>query len=120
MEAGSENVVLAFGAVLLKNIPAMGNQLLEVMSHLNEILMDWYQTDGTLLRRRRRDCLKLYVENTFGQFMGNGLRALLQRGGKEVVEGLLGRAGVKAHYRLFLYFRFIESYSNTVEMASYV
>jgi hypothetical protein len=120
MESGSENVLLAFGAVLLKSIPVMGEQLLEVMAHVGEILMHWYQPDGTLLRQQRGDRLKLYVENTFGQFMGNGLRALLQRGGKEVVEGLLAGTGAKPHYRLFLYFRFIESYSNTVEIVNYV
>jgi hypothetical protein len=120
METGSENVILAFAAVLLKSIPVMEEQLAEVLLRVGDVLMHWYQPDGTLIRRQQGDCLKLYVENTFGQFMGNGLRALLQKGGKDIVEGLLARTASNPHYRLFLYFRFIESYSNTVEIVNYM
>lgn len=120
METGSENVLLAFAAVLLKSIKVMEEQLAEVLLRVGDVIMHWYQPDGTLIRQQQGDCLKLYVENTFGQFMGNGLRALLQKGGKDVVEGLLTQAASKPHYRLFLYFRFIESYSNTVEIVNYM
>lgn len=120
METGSENVLLAFAAVLLKSIPVMEEQLAEVLLCVGDVLTHWYQPDGTLIRRQQGDCLKLYVENTLGQFMGNGLRALLQKSGKDIVEGLLTRIACKPHYRLFLYYRFIESYSNTVEIVNYM
>ena len=52
METGSENVLLAFAAVLLKSIPVMEEQLAEVLLCVGDVLTHWYQPDGTLIRRQ--------------------------------------------------------------------
>jgi hypothetical protein len=112
--------VFAFGAVLLKNVCHIKEHIEEVLPRVSEIMMRWYQPNGTF-RRREGEELKLYVENTFGQFMGNCLRVLFTRPqNKEVVNSFLDSLSGKPHYRLFLYFRFIESFSNVSEDISYV
>lgn len=50
LESSSEHVVLAFAAVLLKNIAAIEQHILEIMPRVNDILMRWYQPNGTLRR----------------------------------------------------------------------
>ena len=94
----------------------------EILPRVNEILMRWYQPNGTL-RRQNGEELTTYLENTFGQFMGNCLRMVFQRAGsewREMLNGFLDGLGHKPHYRLFLYFRFIESFFLTSETTTYV
>jgi hypothetical protein len=77
-EEASENVLLAYSAILLKNIGALGDHLREITLKINQIIMKWYQTSG-IFQRGSGIVLKKYVENTFGQFMGNCLKILYQR-----------------------------------------
>lgn len=71
-------MLLAYSAILLKNIGALGDHLREITLKINQIIMKWYQTSG-IFQRGSGIVLKKYVENTFGQFMGNCLKILYQR-----------------------------------------
>jgi hypothetical protein len=81
------------------------------METVNAVLMRWYQPNG-ILKRSSGEEMKLYIENTLGQFMGNCLKVLFEKDDKrEVVGSFLDNLTDKPHYRLFLYYRFIESVS---------
>jgi hypothetical protein len=59
-EQASENVLLAFSAILLKNIGALGDHLREVTLKINQIIMKWYQTNG-IFERASGNMIKKYV-----------------------------------------------------------
>lgn len=105
---------------MLKNVANAKKHIHEILPRVSEVLMKWYQPNG-ILKRQQGEELKLYIENTYGQFMGNCLRMLFSNSpNKDVVNYFLDGLNGYPHYRLFLYFRFIESFSNVSEEMSYV
>lgn len=81
--------------------------------------MRWYQPNGTLIRRQ--GALKDMVEKTYGEFMGICLKLLFQKPeNRDAINDFLDGLGGKPHYRLFLYFHFIDSFSTIDEDINYV
>lgn len=79
----------------------------------------WYQPNGVL--KRSKDELRGHIENTFGQFMGNCLKLLVYKDeNKEFINRFLNTMTGNPNYRLYLYFRFIESVTTIDTEISYV
>ena len=119
LESAQEVVVLAVGAILLKNVGKLKEHTEGLLTTINAIMRRWYQPNGVL--RRSADELKSHIENTFGQFMGNCLKALVYKEeNKEFLNRFLDTMSGSPNYRLYLYFRFIESVTSVDADISYV
>ncbi len=120
LEHCSEEVVLVVAAILRKNVHEMRQHTSTYMVYINSILCDWYRPNGTMIRHRHGE-LKFYILNTFGQFMGNCMKALfVEPIMKKYVETLFESMAHKPHYQLFLYYCFIESVSTIDSDTKYV
>lgn len=109
LQSCSQNVVMAFAALVKKNNALVLEHRPVLLHRVNEVLAKWYQLNGTF-RREQGDELKPYVENTLGAFLGNSLKLLFRQAETSKQVGpFLDKMESRPHYRLYLYYRFIES-----------
>lgn len=119
LENAEKVVVFAVAAILLKNVAKLKDHIEGLLSTINAIMKRWYQPNGVL--KRATDELEGHIENTFGQFMGNCLKLLVHKDeNKEFINNFLDTMTGNPNYRLYLYFRFIESVSSIDSEISYV
>lgn len=110
MEHHSQRALLLFMAVLKQEVLEDGLQW-TVMEQVAAQLARWMRPDGNFTRSNG-EVLEKAVEALLGDYVGGCLKRFFARKGSEQAVGeWLGRGNLHAHFRLYLFYHFIENVS---------